>query len=253
MNRFGFGGETEFKNALKIIKNSRLKIEGIFTHFATDDQFVKKQYAKFNRFVNIAHQFGFSPIVHADNSAVNLKHNHHLDMVRVGFSLYGAQKPFRQVMSLSARVLQVNHILANECAGYNNRFIASKNTSIAVVSLGYADGFGLNLIGMDLYVKNTPCKVVNVCMDCFMLDVTDVKIKKGDIVWVLSKLNTLQKYAKYLNSTCYQVMCQFGWARADRVLISSAAPAHHKNHKQQSYKRKHTCNQRGHICPRRSV
>ena len=219
MNRFGFANLTEFKSTLELIKASRLILEGVFTHFATTDKFVEVQFERFFTYVNLVKKFGFKPIVHADNSFVNLTHNHGFDMVRIGFSLYNfAKQNFCPVAEIFSTVLQLNDIKSGDLVGYDRRFIANKPMLVAVLSLGYADGFDMHLIGFNLNVKGVDCRVLNVCMDCIMLDVSNVKIKKGDKVAILNNDNSLKKYAKYLNTTEYEVMTKFSFIRSKRIV-----------------------------------
>ena len=81
MNRYGFSSLSKFKKALKIISKSKLNLEGLYTHFATADNYADKQMKKFNNFIALCKKMGFNPIIHSDNSAVNLIKNHHLNMV----------------------------------------------------------------------------------------------------------------------------------------------------------------------------
>lgn len=223
MNRFGFNSIINFKRGLEVIKNSRLVLQGVFTHFATADGFVKKQYRRFKKFVRVVKRLGFNPLFHADNSAVNLKFNHNLNMVRVGYSLYGAEKPFLPVMSLYACAVQINSIKKGELVGYNKRFVADKPTRVAVLSMGYADGLGLGCLGMEIKIKNQSCRIVNICMDCCMIDIANLELKKGDHVCLIGKVNPICNYAKQLSVSDYQIMCNFGWARADRVVCGRKA------------------------------
>ena len=157
------------------------------------------------------------PIFHVDNSANLNKHN--LDMVRIGFDLYDADLPFCQVVSITGCVQQVNKVKAGELVGYNYNFVAKQNMKIAVVSVGYADGFLRGLIGLEISVMGVKCKVLNVCMDCFMLDVSNIKINKGSRIFILNDENNLSLYAKQLNTSEYEVMTNFGRMRAKRILI----------------------------------
>ena len=217
MNRYGFKDVKKFKFALELLKQSKLTFEGLFTHFATIDDFVNKQFKTFKKFVKIAKQSGFSPILHTDNSTVNAKFNHNLDMVRIGFNLFNNnENGFLSVVNIKSEVVDIQNVKSGETVGYNNRFCAQKDIRVAIVPVGYADGFDLSCIGFSLFIKNTPCKVLNVCMDCFMVDVSNVDVKKGDNVFILNNINSLHRYANYSNSSEYAVMCKFSHIRADR-------------------------------------
>lgn len=215
MNRFGFKSPKEFKLALTKIKNSLLFLEGVFTHFATADEYVNKQMQKFKKFVKICKDFGFNPLVHADNSLVNEKFNHHLDMVRIGFDLYNNDnKIFKPVLEIESTIVKINKLKKGELAGYDYRFQASSPTKIAVVPIGYADGFDMRFLGLKLSVNKKMCKVVNICMDCFMLDITKCNFKVGDKIKILNSKNSLKKYSKKAKTTIYEVGTRFGSIRA---------------------------------------
>lgn len=219
MNRFGFGSLREFKTALRIIKNSKLKLEGVFTHFATADEFVDKQYDIFNKFVKIVKTFGFKPIIHTDNSTVNICKNHNLDMVRIGFDLFNQNGDgFNQVAQIRTQVVQVHNVKKGQHVGYARRFVAQKNTRVAIFPMGYADGFDLRFVGVELFFKGVKCKVLNVCMDCFMLDVGKLDVKKGDELFVLNNVNSLSRYAEFIGVNPYQIMTSFGAVRADKII-----------------------------------
>ncbi|MBO5954955.1 MAG: alanine racemase [Clostridia bacterium] len=219
MNRYGFKDVKDFKKALSLISKSSLELEGIFTHFATHDDFVDEQMKIFKTFVKLCYRFGFKPIVHADNSSVNQLNNHHLDMVRIGFNLYNKDGDwFLPVREIKSKIVQVQYVKKGELVGYNYRFVAKKNLRVAIIPLGYADGFDMRLIGMKLLIDGKKCEVLNICMDCFMLDISSTQLKKGDEIYILNKFNSLSDYAKYINVSEYEMSCKFSHMRADRVL-----------------------------------
>ncbi len=217
MNRYGFSSVAEFKKAVKIIENSKLNLEGIFTHYATIDDYVERQTEVFKKFLSAIKNTKFKPIIHADNSAVNVCKNHHFNMVRIGFNLYNnLQKNNGLVEKIYAKITQINHVKIGELVGYNRRFVAYKNTKIAVVSVGYADGFLLEYLGINLNIKNTPCKVLNICMDCFMFDASKIKIDVGEEIEILGDVNTPETYANFVKTSPYQVLTNFGNIRAKK-------------------------------------
>ncbi len=220
MNRYGFSSVHEFIMALNEIKNSWLNLEGIFTHFATSDDLVKKQMKNFLKYVKVCREAGFSPLVHADNSSVNERYNHHLDMVRIGFDLYNRNnEKLSPVVQIKSRIVQVNNIKSGELIGYDYRCVADRKMKVAVIPIGYADGFDLRYIGLFLYLGGKMCRVLNVCMDCFMLDISDVNIKKGDSISLVDTINPLKIYAEYSHTSEYEVMTKFSFMRAKRLIV----------------------------------
>lgn len=219
MNRYGFKDVKSFKKALNIIFHSKLNVEGIYTHFATTDEYVAIQKKVFDKFVKVCFNHGFRPLVHADNSFVNEKFNHGLDMVRIGFSLYNrSDKWFLPAVEIKSEIVQAFEIKKGELVGYDYRFVAKQNMKIATIPIGYFDGLDLKLIGLNLYVKNYRCRILNICMDCFMIDITETDLKKGDEIYVLNKFNSLKFYADYLNTSEYEIMTRFSKIRANKVL-----------------------------------
>jgi len=220
MNRFGFKDLKQFKKALMLAKKNSIIVEGIFTHFATTDDYVFEQMQRFEKFVKLCKNAGFSPCVHADNSFVNEKFNHNLDMVRVGYNLYNNDKGwFLPVVEIKSAVVNLIEVSKGELVGYDYRCVAKKKMKVAVVPIGYADGFDLKYIGMELKVDGVLCEILNVCMDCFMIDVSKTSIKKGDDLFVLNKFNSLKSFSKYINSSPYEVMTKFSQIRAERVIV----------------------------------
>ncbi|MBQ9795800.1 MAG: alanine racemase [Clostridia bacterium] len=220
MNRFGFKSMKEFKKAIQLILKSSLMIEGIFTHFATTDEYVEKQMKEFNKYVKLLKNFKLNPIVHADNSFVNEKYNHGLDMVRIGFSLYNrSDNWFLPTVEIKSTIAEICDVKKGELIGYNYRYVSKKEMKIAIVPIGYADGFDLKYIGLSLNVDGKKCKILNICMDCFMLDISDTFLKKGDEIYLLDKFNSLKLYADHLNTSEYEIMTKFSFIRAKRIII----------------------------------
>jgi len=215
MNRYGISNKTEFLKVLDLIKKSKLKLEGVFTHFATDDEFVQRQFKLFKSYLKILKSKNLKPIIHADNSVVNLKYNHNLDMVRIGFNIFNKNnEQFKSAVTIKAKIVQINKCVKGDVVGYNNKYVCASRKTIAVVSLGYADGFSTKYIGLKLNFKGKLCTVVNVCMDCFMLDVSNVETKKGDDIFILGEENSLKTYSNYSGISEYEVMCNFSHIRA---------------------------------------
>ena len=221
MNRFGISNKQEFLNILKIIRKSKLRLEGLYTHFATDDDYVNEQFKIFKTYVKLAHKSNFYPLLHADNSSVNAKHNHNLNMIRIGFDLYNkSNENFKTVVEIKSKIVQMNNCSRGSLIGYNYRYVCPQNKQVAIIPIGYADGFSTKFIGLKINFKGKMCKVLNVCMDCFMLDTTKVQTKKGDAISILGDGNSLSNYATYSGLSEYEIMCNFSHIRAKRQIIN---------------------------------
>ena len=194
----------------------------MFTHFATDDDYVETQIARFSKSIKLVKKFGMNPIFHADNSRISINQNHGLDMVRVGYNLYLMDdKIFSSVVSIRSTVVELVKVKRGELVGYDRRFVAKKNMTVAIIPVGYADGFSIKYIGMNLIINNKPCLVLNVCMDCFMLDVTQIDIKKGDDIMILDHINSLNNYASHAHTSPYEVLLNFSHIRAKLVSVTT--------------------------------
>ena len=227
MNRYGFSNFAKFKQAVQLCLNSKLNIEGIFTHFATTDEFVEMQMKCFQKFVLHIKQSGIKAIVHADNSETSERFSHNLDMVRIGFNLYNSNtKPYLPAVEIRSQIVQIQNINKGDCVGYAKRFVAKSRMEVGIVPIGYADGFDMSYLGIKLKLKNKWCKVLNICMDCFMLDITKLRIKKEEPICVLNKINSLSHYAKHSHTHEYEVMTRFSSIRANKEVLSSVTTQH---------------------------
>lgn len=219
MNRFGFSDKFEFLKALEEIKDSELNLEGIFTHFATNDDFVDTQNKTFAQFLNLVKKYNFSPIIHADNSATSETKLHNYDMIRIGFNLFNnSQKGFKQVVEIKSKIVEIQHVKKGDLVGYAKRFVANKDMKIGIVPVGYADGFDMRYVNLNLIENGKVCKVLNICMDCFMVDITNKDIKKGSEFLICNKFNSLKRYADYSHTHEYEVMTKFSQLRAKRIV-----------------------------------
>ena len=170
-------------------------------------------------------------IVHCANSFVATTDKLKLcNMVRIGFSMYSnhyERLKIENVVSIKARILNINRVKRGESVGYDRTHIAKKDEKIAIVSMGYADGFARNLSNnFKVLINGQFANVVgNVCMDCFMVDVTDIKnVYIGTSVTVLGEdcgnQITLEDYAKVLNFSPYEVLTNFRRRRMNEIVNS---------------------------------
>jgi len=220
MNRYGFSSLKELKRALNLIKCSNLHLEGVFTHFATADEHVDLQMKKFYKYLRLLKDYNFSPIIHADNSFVSETKNHHLDMVRIGFNLYNRESHwYVPAVEIRSTIVDVKTVKKGDLVGYDYRFVAHGSMRVAILPIGYADGFDIRYIGADIIVGDTKCRVLNICMDCFMLDISNTDLKKGDEISIIDKSNSLKYFANYSRTSEYEVMTKFSHMRAVRIVV----------------------------------
>jgi len=148
------------------------------------------------------------------------------NMVRVGFSMYSSHYSrlnLKNVVTINSQVVAINQLKKGESVGYDRTFISKKNMKIAVVPLGYADGFSRSLSNNFSVIINekTAPVVGRVCMDCFMIDITNIEnVYVGTEVNILSSLNpiTLENYANALNTSPYEILTNFSQRRMDVIM-----------------------------------
>ncbi len=231
LNRFGFRSLTEFKKAIDLIRSQNIvKLEGIYTHFATKSEdilFIKKQYFKFIQFKKMCKDD--SLICHVSNSYATLNNQiYHMDMVRCGYLMYGGMSPCIETLptvSIESKIINIHNVKKGDTIGYSKTFTATKSMKIGVVSVGYADGLDRRLSNkFSVLIGGKFCKIVGlVCMDVFMVDISDVDCKQYDKVVILGNQGrnkiTLQDYADILNTSPYEVLLKFNYSRMNFVVI----------------------------------
>lgn len=188
MGRLGLPPEDLVGFIKGILRRKNIIIEGIMTHFAEVDiedmEFVLRQLKVFKEALGELRLNKFDvPIVHAANSAAIIYFNEsHFNMVRPGLMLYGSdptgktrEVPLKPVMSLRSKVVQVKRISEGMSIGYGRSFMTKRDSLIATIPVGYADGYswGLSNKGYVLIGGKIAPVVGNICMDMTMVDVTD--------------------------------------------------------------------------------
>jgi alanine racemase len=208
MNRLGIAPTDIDCFARQYEKSSRLKLEGVFTHFASSEVFDgpvaaqnRRQEESFHNAVERLRSLGIDPgIVHLANSAaIASRPETWADMVRPGAILYGyhpgydpierraqAEKelPLCPVMSLRARIINIRNVPPGDGVGYGSKFLPARASKIAVLAAGYGDGIHRSLGNKgSVLVRGVLAPIVGiVSMDVTMIDVTDVPdVALGDV------------------------------------------------------------------------
>ena len=233
MHRFGFDTEdsTTVESIVSLSQLPGIRVDGIFSHFAESDElssdYTRVQLERFNRTVKELEGRGVSPEVkHIANSAAILSHPEAaLSAVRPGIILYGAypseevkkkyleahpDMPLREVMTLCARVGQVLKINKGETIGYCRTHIFDRDSVVATVTAGYADGIPRSLSNKArVTINGEVFRIVgNVCMDLLMVDITDAvtDVKAGDEVtfWGDGGIS-VDEYARLAGTISYEL------------------------------------------------
>lgn len=214
-----------------------LELEGIYTHFACadaeDQTHVRLQLTRFQQILaQVTAQGLRPPIVHAANSAATLSlPESHFDMVRPGLAIYGLDPSpavrlpadFRAALSFKTQVSQVKWVPEGECISYGCTYITERPTLIAVLPVGYADGFRRaprNWGSVLLHGREAPI-LGRVCMDQCMVDVTHIpETRMGDEVVLIGRQGhaalTAEQVAERLGTINYEVVSEI-LARVPRV------------------------------------
>ncbi len=219
MNRFGINTQEDFQKIMVILRKNNLKLDGLFTHFSsltTDENYTIRQREIFQRFINLLPQ-DFAPIIHVGGGNSLFKEQG-FEMYRVGMFLYGyGYSELKPVMSVKSTIIALQEVKKGEHVGYMASFTASQDMRVAVVPLGYDDGVKRGLSNkFSVKINNKVCpNVGKICMDCFMVDVSNVKVKVGDMVEVLWNAS---EWTEFLNTTEYEILTNFNGFRAERIL-----------------------------------
>jgi Alr-MurF fusion protein len=223
MNRLGFALTEVEAVAKHIAANSLLTIQSVFSHLAASenkwqDDFTRQQSQIFNQAINIiTKHFSYPFLKHISNTAAIVRHPQlQMDMVRLGIGLYGIESDeegrldLQPVATLRSTIAQLKHVKKNESVSYNRRGIVGRDSVIATVRIGYADGYSRqfsNGVGK-MWVKGKLASVIgSVCMDMTMIDVTDIAdVKEGDEVIIFGSQLAVQQVAGWINTIPYEIM-----------------------------------------------
>jgi Alr-MurF fusion protein len=232
MRRLGFE-ESDINKLVVRIKNLKhLKVVSVFTHLASSDNpahdnFTRGQCEKFKVMADsICGHFNRKIFRHALNSAGIIRFpEFQFDMVRLGIGLHGiAATPNEQnqlnfVSTLKTSIAQIKTVRNENSVGYGLRGVVSRDTQIATVSIGYADGLDRRLgngVGK-MVVNGIICNTVgNICMDMCMIDISGVDAKAGDEVVVFGPEYTIVDMAKDLDTIPYEILTSVSF-RVKRV------------------------------------
>mgnify|MGYP000223350467 CR=1 FL=1 len=219
MNRLGFK-DLEVDELIRQLKHTRhLKVHSVFSHLAASDEpgqdeFTHEQIRLFDRLsTKISRELGYPLIRHILNSAgIERFPDAQFDMVRLGIGLYGIgatdQNNLRNISTFKSTVTQVKEVKKGGTIGYGRTALAENDMKIAIIPVGYADGFNRALsngVGR-LYINGFYVPVVgSICMDMCMADITGCDIKQGDEVVVFGKEIPVQELAQKLGTIPYEI------------------------------------------------
>lgn len=245
MNRLGIpvaeGIEKTIERAFCICQMPGMQVEGIATHLAAADDIFQADFTEhqIHRFQEVSdaltRRIGRPLIRHCANSAGILAWpTAYFDMVRPGIMLYGAlpdlsmaaQPGLRPALSVRTTLAQIKTISSDATVGYGRTWHAKKQTRVATVPIGYADGLLRGASGrIDMLVRGRRVRQIGrICMDLCMLDVTGVPdAAVGDVVTVIGKDGkeeiTAWEMAKAAQTIPHEVLCSIGQSKPHRVAV----------------------------------
>ena len=205
MSRIGMKADREHaKEAAAIAALEGIEVEGLFTHFAradeTDKSAYEEQYRRYKEFLGYLKELGVKiPIRHCSNSAgiVESLESNHMDMVRAGIAIYGMY-PSDEVdhnsvkltpaMEIKSCITYIKEIEAGTAVSYGGTFVADHTMKVATIPVGYGDGYVRSLSGKgDVLIHGKRAAILGrICMDQFMVDVTDIPdVQEDDEVTLL--------------------------------------------------------------------
>ena len=242
MSRIGMKADREHaKEAAAIAALEGIEVEGLFTHFAradeTDKSAYEEQYRRYKEFLGYLKELGVKiPIRHCSNSAgiVESLESNHMDMVRAGIAIYGMY-PSDEVdhnsvkltpaMEIKSCITYIKEIEAGTAVSYGGTFVADHTMKVATIPVGYGDGYVRSLSGKgDVLIHGKRAAILGrICMDQFLVDVTDIPdVQEDDEVTLLgsdgAECITMEELAEKSGGFHYEMICDIG-KRIPRVYL----------------------------------
>ena len=234
MHRLGFDMQ-DIPRLIDIVKrNPKLRIASVFSHLAAaedpaEDAFTRRQIALFGHMTDVlCAAFDYKILRHILNSAGIIRFPEaQFDMVRLGIQLYGCSEipemtmKLHNVVTLKTVITQIKQIPAGETIGYNRTWKLQRDTQVAIIPIGYADGYPRELCNGrgKVLVQGQKVPVIGkICMDMCMLDITGLRVHEGDEVIVYGEGNTVSEMAAAAGLISYELMTRIS-QRVPRVYV----------------------------------
>ena len=233
MHRLGFK-EHEIDELVENLKKYNVKVASIFSHLSSadvpeEDDYTMEQIQTFQRVSSkISEALGYQPIRHILNTAgITYYSDYQFEMVRIGIGMVGisanpkVKKQLQSAVTFKTVISQISVVKQGDSIGYNRKYKAEKDTRIATIPVGYADGIP-RLIGNKkgfVGIHNQKVSIVgNICMDMLMVDLQNIKAKEGDEVIIFNGNPTLEEFSGYCQTIPYEVLTSIS-RRVKRIYI----------------------------------
>jgi len=244
MRRLGIEAGEVLDFIKKIKKMNNIEIEGLYTHFAAaeeDKNYTELQFAQYKRVVGKLKKEGIHvPLKHAANSAAILDLPYtYLDLVRPGITIYGllplprARRTIKlkPVTKFKTKIIFIKKVSAGESIGYGRAYTTTKETVVATLPVGYADGYPRLLSGKgEVLVRGRRAAIMGrICMDLCMIDVTNIPgAQVGDEVVLWGKQEgekiSVEEIAEKTGTINYEIICMVDKPRVSKVFIKHGKP-----------------------------
>ncbi len=232
MNRLGFLPQELDELSKQLNATTAVRVRSVFSHLAGSDEaihdgFTDQQIEKLTQACSkLQDRLGYSFIRHILNSAgIERFPNAQFDMVRLGIGMYGVSATgntiLKQVNTLKSYVSQLKMVQAGETIGYSRKGISTSPLQIAIIPIGYADGYNRRLSNSvgEVYINGQKAPIVgNICMDMCMADVTNIEVNEGDEVEIFGENLTIYNLAKKLDTIPYEILTSIS-RRVKRVYV----------------------------------
>lgn len=219
MNRYGTREIKECKKFIAFLQKKKLKLDGLYTHFSSltsDKDYTQRQYEIFKEFSSLL-PTEWNTVKHVGGGR-SIFEDFDADMFRVGLEVYGYGNEYvKPVLSVESQIVHIGQVKKGEHVGYLCGFTAEKDMKVATIPLGYGDGLPRKLSNkLEIEIKGKKVKNIgNICMDAFMVDVSQINCKVGDNVCIFDNASEI---APLLETTEYEVLTNLAKFRGERII-----------------------------------
>ncbi len=229
MNRLGlksFTAIAQFMNKIK--EKNNLILDGIYTHLATSDSDKDYTMLQISKFQNIVEKLPYKPaMIHLSNSSSSIKYEKYLNFTthaRVGIMLYGLSLEknitfLKPAMIFKTKINYIKLLKAHEFVSYNITYQAQNDETIAVLPVGYADGFIRMNQGGHVSINKKKYEIIGrVCMDLTIIRIDNAVSLQDDVILMGDNVVTIDDVAKRLDTINYEVVCLIS-KRVPRIYV----------------------------------
>ena len=220
MHRLGFQPSDIPEICKRLREQSGVIARSVFSHLVGSDSYIfddftKKQLDTFTKAASeLENGLDYKVIKHILNSAgIERFTDYQMDMVRLGIGLYGVSasglKGLRNISTLKTTILQIQNVPAGDSIGYSRKSYVERDSRIAIIPIGYADGLDRHFSNGkgEVSIRGQRCPIIgNICMDACMIDVTDIDAHEGDTVILFGEELPVTDLSDKLNTIPYEIL-----------------------------------------------